>query len=108
MLCGFIVLEAILVRLILNGNMIIFDQVINPKRTDGYGNSADIWSLGCTVLEMLTGKIPYCDLENPVSFQDFRTFFTPVKLSVDSQEFVQKLADSSPVSDRKRCASGDT
>lgn len=42
-------------------------QVINLKRSDGYGSSADIWSLGCTVLELLTRKIPYCDLENPVS-----------------------------------------
>ncbi|KAF3506055.1 hypothetical protein F2Q69_00002576 [Brassica cretica] len=42
-------------------------EVINLKRTDGYGSSADIWSLGCTVLELLTRKIPYCDLENPVS-----------------------------------------
>ena len=37
-------------------------QVVN-RRGQGYGLPADIWSLGCTVLEMLTQKIPYSDLE---------------------------------------------
>ncbi|XP_019171587.1 PREDICTED: mitogen-activated protein kinase kinase kinase 1-like isoform X2 [Ipomoea nil] len=37
-------------------------EVVNRK-TNGYGRAADIWSLGCTVLEMLTGQIPYSNLE---------------------------------------------
>ncbi|KAK9057791.1 hypothetical protein SSX86_022629 [Deinandra increscens subsp. villosa] len=37
-------------------------QVVNLKY-GGYGLPADIWSLGCTVLEMLTRKIPYSHLE---------------------------------------------
>ncbi|KAJ8497758.1 hypothetical protein OPV22_008310 [Ensete ventricosum] len=36
-------------------------EVINPRKS--YGPAADIWSLGCTVLEMLTRQIPYPNLE---------------------------------------------
>ncbi|KAG5223855.1 mitogen-activated protein [Salix suchowensis] len=38
-------------------------EVVNNKN-QGYGLSADIWSLGCTVLEMLTRQIPYSELES--------------------------------------------
>ncbi|KAK1433368.1 hypothetical protein QVD17_10278 [Tagetes erecta] len=37
-------------------------EVVNQKNK-GYGLAADIWSLGCTVLEMLTRSIPYTPME---------------------------------------------
>ncbi|KAJ3695932.1 hypothetical protein LUZ60_001309 [Juncus effusus] len=58
-----------------------------------YGPSADIWSLGCTVLEMLTGKLPYPDTEwMPALFKIGRGERPPIPatLSEDARDFIDK------------------
>ncbi|GMP39192.1 hypothetical protein CsSME_00010129 [Camellia sinensis var. sinensis] len=41
----------------------LVESVVVNRKNHGYGLAADIWSLGCTVLEMLTQKIPYSQFE---------------------------------------------
>ncbi|XP_010544368.1 PREDICTED: mitogen-activated protein kinase kinase kinase 1-like [Tarenaya hassleriana] len=74
-------------------------EVINRKTNDGYGCSADIWSLGCTVLEMLTGQIPYSDLEQVSAL--FRIGkgvlpSVPDTLSPEAREFIFRCLKVKP------------
>ncbi|KAG6532737.1 mitogen-activated protein kinase kinase kinase 1-like [Zingiber officinale] len=72
-------------------------EVVDPKRT--YGQAADIWSLGCTVLEMLTRRIPYPHLEPTQAL--FRIGHDepppiPDSLSQDAYDFISKCVQVNP------------
>ncbi|KAK1553866.1 hypothetical protein Q3G72_004643 [Acer saccharum] len=80
-------------------------EVVNNKN-QGYGIPADIWSLGCTVLEMLTSQIPYSHLEcMQALFQIGRGVPPPISdhLSKDAREFILKCLQTNP-SDRPTAA----
>ncbi|CAJ1963604.1 unnamed protein product [Sphenostylis stenocarpa] len=73
-------------------------EVVN-LRNRGYGLAADIWSLGCTVLEMLTRQPPYSHLEGMQAL--FRIGSgqpppVPESLSRDARDFILKCLQVNP------------
>uniref|UniRef100_A0A5B7AG62 mitogen-activated protein kinase kinase kinase n=1 Tax=Davidia involucrata TaxID=16924 RepID=A0A5B7AG62_DAVIN len=73
-------------------------EVVNQKN-NGYGLAADIWSLGCTVLEMLTREIPYSHLEGMQAL--FRIGKGepppfPSSLSSDAEDFILQCLQVNP------------
>ncbi|KAL0369225.1 UNVERIFIED_CONTAM: Mitogen-activated protein kinase kinase kinase [Sesamum calycinum] len=68
-------------------------------RSQWYGPAADIWSLGCTVLEMLTRRFPYSHLECMAAL--FRIGkgerpLIPDSLSSDARDFILKCLQVDP------------
>eukprot|EP00466_Bigelowiella_natans_P010070 jgi/Bigna1/80102/fgenesh1_pg.67_\ len=60
---------------------------------DGYGRTADIWSLGCTIIEMLTATHPWKKLDNPYTAcysiaQSQDLPYVPPQISSQMLEFI--------------------
>ncbi|KAA6378445.1 MAG: putative Mitogen-activated protein kinase kinase kinase A [Streblomastix strix] len=66
-------------------------EVIRQQRN--VGRRSDIWSLGCTVIEMITGKPPYADIKNATAciFKIASTNETPPIPNFCSQELTDFL-----------------
>jgi serine/threonine protein kinase len=70
-------------------------EVIMKK---GYGRKADIWSLGCVVIEMVTAKPPWGKLDNPIAAMrkigmSDQLPPTPDYLSPHAQSFIGSCLD---------------
>ncbi|KAG6521381.1 mitogen-activated protein kinase kinase kinase 1-like [Zingiber officinale] len=68
-------------------------------KTKPYGPSADIWSLGCTVLEMLTRRPPYPNLEWVEAFFKIGRGELPVipnSLSAEARDFIKRCLRFNP------------
>ncbi|KAH6789076.1 hypothetical protein C2S51_004082 [Perilla frutescens var. frutescens] len=68
-------------------------------RSKGYGLAADIWSLGCTVLEMLTRRFPYFGLEYMSALYKIgqgERPHVPDTLSSDARDFILQCLQVDP------------
>lgn len=75
-------------------------EVFTRNPVEGHGRAADIWSVGCVVLEMLTGRQPWQDLDNPYQIM-FRvgmgeTPDVPDELPIEGRNFIYKCLQHDP------------
>ncbi|MED6191716.1 hypothetical protein PIB30_003059 [Stylosanthes scabra] len=73
-------------------------EVVKGKN-QGYGLPADMWSLGCTVLEMLTGKLPYSEFESMQALYRIgkgERPSMPDSLSKDARDFILQCLQVNP------------
>ncbi|XP_078180300.1 mitogen-activated protein kinase kinase kinase 5-like isoform X2 [Carex rostrata] len=74
-------------------------QATIVKDSGGYDLAVDIWSLGCTLIEMFTGKPPWSGLEGPAAMFKVlhKTPPIPDSLSSEGRDFLQKCFKRNPV-----------
>ncbi|XP_017246766.1 uncharacterized protein LOC108218363 [Daucus carota subsp. sativus] len=74
-------------------------EVVNRSRS--YGLAADIWSLGCTVLEILTGQHPYYPLDAMQAVYRIGNCIpprVPEYISIEARDFILKCLQVNPSS----------
>nr|XP_018684068.1 PREDICTED: mitogen-activated protein kinase kinase kinase YODA-like isoform X2 [Musa acuminata subsp. malaccensis] len=68
------------------------------NKETGYDLSVDIWSLGCTIIEMFTGKHPWSGLEGPQAMFKVLNKDPPIPetLSIEGKDFLQRCFCRNP------------
>ncbi|CAI9114665.1 OLC1v1015437C1 [Oldenlandia corymbosa var. corymbosa] len=79
----------------------LFWMAPEAARNGGYCCVSDIWSLGCTFVEMVNGKFPYINLNNAVEIERAIKEGKPPKienddLSNDARDFIGKCLQANP------------